>query len=259
MDFVSPLATYDPALVVAATLIMLLAGFVKGAIGFALPMIAISGLGSFLSAQEAIAILILPTFLSNFWQSFRQGGNAAGGTMMKFWKLNLLMALTILVVAQFVPDISSDALFVLLGTTVAVTAGLQLSGWRPRVSTVPSRRAAVEVVTGIIAGVIGGMSGVWGPPVIFLLIALDTPKTEMVRTQGVTYVIGSLMLVSAHLQSGLLDGRTLPMSLLMCLPSMLGMRIGLRALDRMDQQLFRRLTLIVLCLAGLNLLRRGLL
>ena len=34
--------------------------------------------------------------------------------------------------------------------------------------------------------------------------------------------------------------------------------IGLRYQDRMDQALFRKVALAVLCIAGLNLLRRGL-
>ena len=44
----------------------------------------------------------------------------------------------------------------------------------------------------------------------------------------------------------------------MIVPAAVGMAIGLRYQDRMDQALFRRATLAVLCLAGLNLLRRGL-
>jgi len=44
----------------------------------------------------------------------------------------------------------------------------------------------------------------------------------------------------------------------MCLPAAVGMAIGLRYQDRMDQALFRKVALAVLCIAGLNLLRRGL-
>ncbi|MCL5777619.1 sulfite exporter TauE/SafE family protein [Limibaculum sp. FT325] len=258
MDLVSPLAAYDPAIIAAATLIMLLGGFVKGAVGFAMPMIALSGLGSLLSAQEAVAILILPTCLSNFWQTFRQGGLAARDTAVRFWRLNLFMGLSIGVIAQFVPGIRSEDLFVALGLVIVAAAGAQLSGWRPRVPENGGRRATVEIVAGLVAGVIGGVSGVWGPPVILLLVALDTPKTEMVRAQGVSYLIGSVVLVAAHLQSGLLDATTVPMSALMCLPAAAGMWAGLVAQDRMDQARFRRMTLVVLCLAGLNLLRRGL-
>jgi len=107
--------------------------------------------------------------------------------------------------------------------------------------------------------VCGGLSGVWGPPVLFFLIALDLEKTLQIRALGLAFTVGSIILVPAHLVSGLLNGLTLPFSLAMCLPAAIGMVGGLKAQDRMDQRLFRRMTLVVLCLAGLNLLRRGLL
>ena len=44
-------------LLLASILVVLGAGFVKGAVGFAMPMILISGIGSFMPAEIAIAIL----------------------------------------------------------------------------------------------------------------------------------------------------------------------------------------------------------
>ena len=44
----------------------------------------------------------------------------------------------------------------------------------------------------------------------------------------------------------------------MLVPALLGNAIGFRLQDRIDQALFRRLTLVVLIVAGLNLVRRGL-
>ena len=41
-------------------------------------------------------------------------------------------------------------------------------------------------------------------------------------------------------------------------PAMLGMWFGGRLQDRIDQRTFRRVTLVVLLGAGLNLVRRGL-
>ncbi|WP_234455292.1 sulfite exporter TauE/SafE family protein [Thermohalobaculum xanthum] len=258
MEHADALAGFEIGLFVAAATVMGLGGFVKGAVGFALPMISIAGLGSFLTAQEAVAVLIIPTFLSNLWQTLRQGPLAAIWTLKEFWRLNIMMALTIGVVAQLVPRISSGTLFVTLGVVVTVAAGLQLWGWRPQAPKTGPGRTASEVAAGLIAGITGGISGVWGPPVLFFLIALATPKIEMIRAQGIAYLLGSVILVGAHLQSGLLNAVTIPFSLAMCLPVAAGMALGLAVQDRLDQRLFRRMTLAVLCIAGLNLLRRGL-
>lgn len=75
---------------------------------------------------------------------------------------------------------------------------------------------------------------------------------------GLNFAIGWWVLVAAHMKSGVLNPATLPLSAAMLVPVIIGMTLGMRVQDRLDPVLFRRATLIVLCLAGLNLLRRGL-
>ena len=258
MDFFALISEIDPVMLIAAAAIMLFGGFVKGAIGFALPMIGIGGIGSFMSAQETVAILVFPTVLSNLLQTMRQGIGPAVLTLRHFWKLNLLLGLTIGVAAQFVPGIPSATMFVFLGSVICLAASLQLIGWSPRAPTAPGRRAAIEAATGLVAGICGGLSGVWAPPVLFFLIALDLDKVLHIRALGLSLLVGSMVLVPAHFRSGLLDDLTLPMSLVMCVPMIVGMLIGQTFQDRMDKALFRKVALAVLCIAGLNLLRRGL-
>lgn len=257
--FFQPLTGLDPAVLAAAAAMVFAAGFVKGAVGFGAPMIIIGGLGSLMQAQDAVAASILPGLVSNVWQTCRQGLGPARETLARFWKLTLLLALIIGLSAQLVPHIPSRGLFTVLGTVVAVAAALQLAGWRPRAPADSRRQRWLEIAVGVLAGIIGGLTGVWGPPILFFLIALDVPKQQQVRAQGLTFLVGAVILVFAHLESGVLNGLTLPLSVAMCLPLLAGMALGLRAQDRMDQQRFRRIALLVLCVAGLNLLRRGLL
>jgi hypothetical protein len=44
----------------------------------------------------------------------------------------------------------------------------------------------------------------------------------------------------------------------MVVPAVIGMLIGFQFQDRLDQAKFRKITLAVLVIAGLNLIRRGL-
>ena len=252
------LADYDPAILAAAAAILGLGGFIKGAIGFALPMVAISGLGSLIGPQETLGLLIVPLALANLWQTVRQGLGAALSTFGAFWRLNLVMAVSIVLTAQLVPRIPAPVLFTVLGLLVSTTAALQLAGWTPRAPVEPGRRRAVELVVGLLAGIAGGLSGVWGPPVLLFLIALSLPKAQQVRALGVSFLVGSVVLVAAHVQSGVLNESTLPAGLMMIPPVAIGMWLGLHLQDRLEQRVFRRITLAVLILAGLNLLRRGL-
>lgn len=242
------------ALAVAAA-VMFLGGFGKGVTGFALPMITISGLGAFLPAETAVALLIAPVVVTNVWQSFRGGLGAAMTEIRRHAVLLGVLAPTIAVSAQLLTAIPDQAIFLILGLGVTAFSAANLAGFKPP----PPRRAprATAAGVGLVAGFFGGIAGVWGPPVTLYLLALDTPKVEMVRALGVAFMIGSVVLTGAHLISGVLDASTLPLSLAAIGPAVAGMAIGFAVHDRLPPATFRRVVLAVLVLAGLNLLRRG--
>lgn len=252
------LTQLDIVWLAAISAVMALGGFVKGAVGFAMPMISLAGLGLFLTAQEAIALVAIPAAISNIWQTLREGIAPAIATIRRYWVMNLVIAVLLALTAQLVPHIASDTLYVILGTTVGLAAVTQLLGWRPRISQDIRGRGWIEAGIGLVSGTIGGITGVWGPIVLYWLIALGTEKREQVRMLGVTFLIGWAVLTGAHLGSGILNATTLPLSVAMLIPVVAAMWLGMKVQDRVDQRLFQTLTLIVLCVAGLNLLRRGL-
>jgi len=65
-------------------------------------------------------------------------------------------------------------------------------------------------------------------------------------------------LLAAHLGTGIASGERLAFSAALVLPAMLGMLVGYRVQDRLDQAVFRRWTQGLLVLTGLNLVRQAL-
>lgn len=246
----------DPLLLLVAAAITLFAGIVKGAVGFAMPMIMISGLASILPADQALAALIAPTLATNLAQVMRAGWRRAWASTVEYRRLLVTLCLVIAVTAQTVPHLPQAALLMALGIAIVLFAATQLAGWQFRFH--PRNRTPAEIAAGIVGGVFGGISGVWGPPTIALLLSLDADKHESVRVQGVVYLIGSVMLTAAHLASGVLNAATAPLSLALALPGLTGLWIGFVIHDRLNQQRFRRWTLVVLVITGLNLVRRAL-
>ena len=241
---------------VMAALITLFAGVVKGAVGFAMPMIMISGISSVLPAETALAMLILPTVLTNVTQALRQGWREAWASVRRF-KVYLMVGGVFLVIgAQLVPYLPSHILLLIIGVPVTIFALMQLFGVTFVIAS--ENRIKAEGMIASLAGFIGGMSGVWGPLTVAYLTATNTPKQEQVRVQGVIYGLGAVLLFLAHLQTGVVSMRTLPASALMLIPAGIGMLIGFAIQDRLDQAKFKKATLVVLVVAGLNLVRRGL-
>ena len=239
-----------------AIAITLLAGIIKGAIGFAMPLVMVSGISSLVDPKLALAAIIMPIVVSNIWQTFRAGWTAAVEAARDFWRYVVVVCVTIFAVAQLVPIIPTRIFYLVLGVPVVTLSMIQLLG--VRFSIEEEQRRWAEWLAGIVSGVFGGLAGTWGPTTVLYLLAINTPKTRQIVIQGVLYGVGSVSLLFAHLQSGILNAASAPLSIALVVPAMLGMWLGFQIHDRLDQDRFRQITLIVLVIAGLNLLRRGL-
>jgi len=191
---------------VIAVIGALIAGLVKGVVGFALPMVMISILGSVVSPELALAGLILPTLVTNGQQALRQGASAAWNSIVKF-RVFMLTALIVLLISVMVIGFSL----------------LQLSGRR---IPVKKESRVSHAAIGAFAGFVGGLSAVWGPPTVAYLTVMDVEKKEHIRTQGVIYGIGALALTFSHLSTGILNLNTLIYSSILVPAAIFGMRLG---------------------------------
>jgi uncharacterized membrane protein YfcA len=240
---------------VTALAITFFAGFVKGTIGFAMPLIMISAFGSFMPPTTALAALIVPTIITNVQQAFRFGPSVVWGKVRTYWRLITGIVVFIIISAQFVSIIPQAVLLGILGVSVVWFAGMQLAGRSLALRL--EHRTRAEWSLGIIGGLYGGVSGVWGPPVLVYLLSIGAEKRETVLVQGVVFLIGAVVLFGAHLQSGVLNAQTVPLSAALAVPAVAGMLLGFRLQDRLDANRFRWWTLVLLLLTGLNLMRRA--
>lgn len=250
------LAGLGPGALAVSLAVTLFAGFVKGAVGFAMPLIMMSAFSSFLPPEVALAGLILPTLATNLLQAFRQGWAPALETAVTYRRFLIGTVVFIAVSAQVFDLIPRAAYLLLLGVPVTAFAAIQLAGV-PLALPLHHRNRA-EWLLGVIGGLYGGVSGIWGPPLLVFLLSTGVAKQEMVRAQGVVFLIGSVVLLGAHLGTGLAMGERLVFSALLVVPALLGMMLGYRVQDRLDQARFRRWTQGLLVVSGLNLVRQAL-
>ncbi|OAN79071.1 hypothetical protein A8B78_00325 [Jannaschia sp. EhC01] len=240
----------------AAFAVTLFAGIVKGAIGFGVPLIILSGLTLFLDPLLAISGVVLPALVSNLVQVARHPRAEILEATQEHWRYIVIVCALILIVTQFVVFVPENVFYLILGVPVMALSVIQLAG--VRFSIPPARRRAAEWGIGALTGVVGGFTGSWGPLTVLYLIALDTPKMRQLLVQGLIYSLGAVFLLVGHLQSGVMNAATIPFSALLLLPIFIGMQIGFWVGAKLDANLFRKLTLLLLVVAGANLVRRGL-
>lgn len=253
MDVLTDL--FSPGILVFAFAIGVFGGFIKGAVGFALPLVLVSGLTTIMDPLLAIAGLVVPTVATNLVQAMRAGPADAWSAVRDFWKFILAACGMVLVVTQILPKVSPAAMYLVIGVPVLALSLIQLAGVRFQVS--PERRPVTDVAVGLVAGTIGGVAGAPGPPTVLYLLALNVERARQLTIQGVVYGLAAVSLLLGHLNSGVLNRETLPFSVALLVPVGIGMALGLRLGDRLDAVRLRRLTLVMLVIVGANLIRRG--
>lgn len=249
-------AGLDTETFAAALAITLFAGFVKGAVGFAMPMILVSAFAIFLPQDLALAGLILPTLATNISQAFRQGIGPARETVVTYRRFVIATLVCIVISAPFAEEIPRTIYLLILGVPITLFAALQLMGFSLAITLRHRHRA--EWSLGVVSGLYGGVSGVWGPPLLVLLLSTGAQKVQAIRTQGVVYLIGAATLLVAHLGTGVINRTTLGFSAALCLPALVGLMLGYAVQDRLDQGRFRRWTQGLLVVTGLNMVRLAL-
>ena len=120
-------ALFDPATVCVVVGAFFIAGAVKGVIGLGLPTVSLGLLAAALDLQTAMALLVVPSFVTNLWQSV-VGGNAKA-ILSRLWPF--LAAATAYDDGRGTPEASARAkLFATEAAQWVVDQAVQLHGAR---------------------------------------------------------------------------------------------------------------------------------
>ena len=244
----------DLGIFIFATFAGLTAGAVKGVVGFGMPMILMSILAIFMPIYTAVAALILPTLLTNLQQAREQGLNRAIPLLSKHKIFIVAMLILIFTSAILTPRLPQQFLLGLLGIFILSFSIFQMSGYRLSLSAGDHR---TQFVFGSIAGVAGGLCGAFGPPTVAYLTAINTPKNEQMKLQALIYGAGATLMFLGHITSGIFNLATAPLSGFLTIPCIFGFWIGSRIRNTFDQNMFRKVTLMMLIIVGANLIHRA--
>ncbi len=146
-------------------------------------------------------------------------------------------------------------LYALVGT--AVTLFVVTNYLKLHVTVSPGAEKWAGPVAGTLGGLLGGISTIWGPPMMMYFVMLRLSKDVYIQTVGLVWFIASIPLVIAYVRYGILTVQTTLLSMIMCIPGAIGFLVGQRLRKRINQEVFRTLLLWFLLLVGLNLIRRA--
>jgi uncharacterized membrane protein YfcA len=226
---------------------------VKGAIGFGFPLIAVPLIANTLDARSAVVIVSVAALFGNVGIVVRGGGSRAtfcrlapmlGGLVVGTIVGALLLAsLDAALLAKVVGGCS-----VLFAATAILKPGLAVPNRLERYLALPM---------GLLGGVLGGSTSIFAPAVASYVFALHLGKREFVFFISLLYLVGGIVQVASYARLGLYDARLLLIIVVSCAPNAVGLWLGVRLQDRIDQMLFQRLVVAVILVSGLSLVARG--
>lgn len=235
-------------------LAFLLAGAVKGAIGFGVPIIVISLLSVALPVREAIALGVLPAFVGNL-AMMREGGRVRE-ILARFWPLLLSQGVFMVIGAVLLTQIPTQAVLVLLGVVV-ITFTLS-AGHLPTLTLRPRQEKAAGLGLGVITGLLAGTTTIFGPPTIMYMTALRLDRATYVAAIGTLWTLTNVMIMGAFGATEILTLPLLLASLPMAPVLMVGYPAGRWLRLRVAETTFRRLIMAGLFVSGARLIITGL-
>ena len=232
-------------LLIAAT--FLGAGLVKGVIGLGLPTVSLAVLTVAFDLTTAMALLLVPSFVTNLWQAL--AGPHARAVLARCWPFLVAATLAVWIGASALQRLELHLLSALLGALLALYALSSLGGLR--ISAGPRHEAWAGPLLGTINGVLAGMTGSFVVPGVLYLQAIGLSRDALIQAMGWLFALSTLALAAALQQHGLL-GRELGIeSALALLPALAGMLLGQRLRRRIPETAFRRLFFVALLLLGI--------
>jgi len=224
----------------------LLAGTVKGVIGLGLPTVSLALLTVAIDLPSAMALLLVPSFVTNLWQAV-VGGNGRA-ILRRLWPFLLMATVTVWLGATALTRVDLSLLSALLGVLLVVYATANLAGFRFTI-TVP-QEAWVGPLVGSANGILTGMTGSFVVPGVLFLQAIGLPRDRLIQAMGMLFTASTLALAVALQGNDLLTIELGKFSAAALLPAIAGMVLGQRIRQRLSEDLFRRVFFISLLMLG---------
>ena len=193
-----------------------------------------------------MALLIIPLFVTNFWQAM-VGGHAKI-IIRRIWPFLLLATATIWQAARALTFINPQFLSMLLGVLLVVYASLSLSGFN---FSIASRKEKwVGAIFGVANGIFTGMTGSCVVPGVLFLQAIGLSREVLVQAMGMLFFLSTLALAFALQKYDILTSELTIISSIAVVPAITGMMVGQRVRRSFSEVRFRSIFFVSIWALG---------
>jgi uncharacterized protein len=237
---------FDAVTIIAIAGTFLIAGTIKGVIGLGLPTVSLALLTVAIDLPHAMVLLLVPSFVTNFWQAAVGGSGKA--ILRRLWPFLLMATVSVWFGAAALTRVDFSVLSVLLGALLVVYATVNLAGLHFAITM--RQETWVGPLVGAANGILTGMTGSFVVPGVLFLQAIGLSRDMLIQAMGMLFTASTLALSVALQGNDILTIELGKLSAAALLPALIGMVLGQRIRQRLSEHLFRRVFFIALLILG---------
>jgi uncharacterized protein len=239
---------------IACTLALAAGGVVKGVISIGLPLVGLPLLMLAVDVPTAVNLLMVPILASNLVQAFE--GADTLPILRRFLPVQIPLALGTYFGTALLATLDQQVLLLTVGGFTLVFGALGLL--QPRLAITPSLERWLGPPVGLVGGLIGGMSTLFGPVLTLYVVGLKLPPNVFVKGISILYTTAGAVLMISGAAHGTASASDMLVSAIGMIPVYGGMLVGQRLRNRLNAERFRLLVLITVVITGANIVRSAL-
>lgn len=232
--------------------VFFISAFLKSLTGLGFSTICLGFLAAVLDIKIAILLVLIPSLSSNLivmWQAGR-----FMEALRRFWPLYLSAIPGLIIGIWFlgtsnneIPKAILGVLLILYGLWGLINGLMTLSKKQEKQLTMP---------IGFISGLANGVTGSQIMPIMPYLLSLKLDRDLFIQTINSAFTINSLIMMVGLANLGVLNMPMLSLSAAGILPVAIGVYLGGKIRQRLSDDSFRKMVLVLFILLGLNLFLR---
>lgn len=232
-------------MILVGFVVIFMAATVQGTTGFGFALTAMPLLSIFISLQSVVPIMVIYGLLVSFFIIYRIRSFVK---IRKIWLLIIASIIGTPLGTYLLIIIEQGTLKMIIGIIIILFAILLLRGHAFKVK----REKLALLPVGFSSGLLNGSISLLGPPVVLFLT--NQGEDKQVFRANITFygIILNFITVVSFYMNGLVTTEVIHYTLLFLPSLVIGSIVGIMIADKVNQSLFKKITLIIIILSGVS-------
>jgi hypothetical protein len=242
-----------PNLLAIACAAFFFAAFSKGITGMGFATTCLPILALTIGLEVALPLVLVPSVASNIIVQIEAGHFRE--SLRRFWPMLVAAMIGVVIGLALLTWMETRLAAAALGGVLIVYGLFALR--TPNLTLPPHLEKPLGPVTGLLTGIVNGLTGSQLMPVLPYLMALRLDRERFVQAINCSFTLSSLVMAAGLSKIGLMNVETTLVSALGVVPVWIGLKLGGKVRQRLSPELFRKLVIYMLMVSGVLLLARA--